>query len=136
MTEKIDKDMPDNNSTDVTAEQLGGELDAAGQSLSYALRMSFVLLTIVMAALIVLFAVSGIVTVGPAEQAIVLRFGEIRGQTTDERVLGSGLQWALPYPVDEVVVFPGKDAIQTWPIDNFWTPASLDPKSLSIGFIS
>ena len=120
MTEKIDKDMPDNNSTDVTAEQLGGELDAAGQSLSYALRMSFVLLTIVMAALIVLFAVSGIVTVGPAEQAIVLRFGEIRGQTTDERVLGSGLQWALPYPVDEVVVFPGKDAIQTWPIDNFW----------------
>ncbi|MCX5633976.1 MAG: protease modulator HflK [Phycisphaerae bacterium] len=97
-----------------------GELDAGSRSLADALRISFFVLKIVMVVLVILFFSSGVFTVGPDERAMVLRFGRIRGQTSDERILGSGLHWAVPYPIEEVIKFPGKNTIQRVAIDAFW----------------
>ncbi|MBI3025886.1 MAG: FtsH protease activity modulator HflK [Candidatus Tectomicrobia bacterium] len=51
---------------------------------------------ILLAAAAVLWLLSGIFTVGPDEQGIVLRFGRI------ERVASSGLNYHIPYPVETV----------------------------------
>ncbi|HBG78701.1 MAG TPA: hypothetical protein DDW84_07675 [Phycisphaerales bacterium] len=101
-------------------EILAGELDAGSKSLSDALRISFVVLKIVMVILVILFFSSGVFTVGPDERAMVLRFGEIRGDTTEKRILLPGLHWAIPYPVEEVIKFPGRNTVERLPIDSFW----------------
>jgi membrane protease subunit HflK len=77
-------------------------LDSAARALEDALRSSFVIVKIVMAALVVVFIFSGIKTVGPQEKAVILRFGKPLG-TGAEQLLGPGLHWAFPYPIDEVV---------------------------------
>jgi membrane protease subunit HflK len=83
---------------------------------------------------VILFFSSGVFTVGPDERAMVLRFGRIRGQTSDERILNPGLHWAVPYPIEEVIKFSGKNTIQRVAIDTFWynetnkdVPFLLDP---------
>ena len=53
--------------------QYDTELDAAGKSLSEALRISFIILKIIMVVLVIIFLASGFRTVGPDEQALVLR---------------------------------------------------------------
>jgi len=93
-------------------------LDAAGKSLSEALRISFVILKVIMIVLVVAFLASGFRTVGPDERALVLRFGKIQG-VTEQRVLGPGPHWVLPYPIDEVVKIPVEQKINL-PIDSFW----------------
>ncbi|HTB82715.1 MAG TPA: SPFH domain-containing protein [Candidatus Sulfotelmatobacter sp.] len=79
--------------------------DAGSQALSEALRSSFFIVKLAMAALVVVILVSGIFTVGPQEKAIVLRFGKPVVQGTN-LLLGAGLHWAWPQPVDEVVKIP------------------------------
>ena len=79
--------------------------DASSQALSEALRSSFFIVKLAMAALVVVILVSGIFQVGPQEKAIVLRFGKPVGQGTN-LLLGAGLHWAWPQPVDEVVKIP------------------------------
>ncbi len=96
----------------------GEELDAAGKSLSEALRISFAILKVIMLILVVIFLASGFRTVGSDEQAIVLRFGKIRG-VGEERLLGPGLHWVFPYPVDEIVKIPVQKKVNL-PIDSFW----------------
>jgi len=96
----------------------GEELDAAGKSLSEALRISFAILKVIMLVLVVIFLASGFRTVGSDEQAIVLRFGKIRG-VGEERLLGPGLHWVFPYPVDEIVKIPVQKKVNL-PIDSFW----------------
>jgi membrane protease subunit HflK len=61
---------------------------------------------------------SGFRTVGPDERALVLRFGKIQG-VTDQRVLGPGAHWVLPYPIDEVVKIPVEQKINL-PVNSFW----------------
>ncbi|MHC4188021.1 MAG: hypothetical protein ACYSRQ_07500, partial [Planctomycetota bacterium] len=75
------------------------EIDHASQSLSEALRISFVVLKIIMVILVVVFLALGLTTVGPDERALVLRFGKIRG-VGEERMLGPGLHWVFPYPIE------------------------------------
>ncbi|MBN1362613.1 MAG: protease modulator HflK [Sedimentisphaerales bacterium] len=97
------------------------QLDAAGKSLSDALRISFAILKVIMIVLVVAFLASGFKTVGPNEQALVLRFGKIQG-TGDEahpRVLEPGFHWILPYPIDEMVKIPVAEQINL-PIETFW----------------
>ena len=79
--------------------------DAGSQAMAEALRSSFAIVKFVLAALVVLFFVSGIFQVGPQEQAIILRFGKPVG-TGQQALLGPGLHWAFPYPIDEVVKIP------------------------------
>lgn len=96
----------------------GDELDAAGKSLSEALRISFIILKIIMIVLIILFFASGFRTVGPDEQAIVLRFGRIK-PVGEERVLGPGPHWVFPYPIDQIVKIPVEKTVSL-AINSFW----------------
>ena len=99
-------------------EPAGDEFDAASKSLSEALGISFIILKVIMIVLVVAFLVSGFETVGSEEQAIVLRFGKIRG-AGEKRLLGPGPHWILPYPIDEIVKIPVKTQVNL-PIDSFW----------------
>jgi membrane protease subunit HflK len=94
------------------------QLDAAGKSLSDALRISFTILKIIMIVLVVAFLASGFRTVGPDERALVLRFGKIRG-IGDEAILGPGAHWVFPYPIDEMVKIPAGKNINL-PVNTFW----------------
>ncbi|HTG43456.1 MAG TPA: SPFH domain-containing protein, partial [Verrucomicrobiae bacterium] len=82
------------------------EIDESGsRALADALRSSFVIVKILMAGLVVLFFFSGIFTVPSRERAIVLRFGKPVG-VGDQQLLGPGLHWSFPSPIDEVVRIP------------------------------
>jgi len=100
------------------------ELDAAGKSLSEALRISFIILKVIMVVLVLAFLASGFKTVGSDEKAIVLRFGKIRG-VTNERVLGPGLYWIFPYPVDEMVRIPVERKVNLG-VNTFWHQQTKD----------
>lgn len=77
-------------------------IDASSQALSEALRSSFAIVKVVMAALFVIFLCSGFFKVESNEQAIILRFGKPVGEGK-KALLGPGLHWSFPYPIDEYV---------------------------------
>src|ERR1700677_3568785 len=77
--------------------------DAGSQALSDALRSSFFIVKIIMVALVLLFLGSGFFTVGPQQQAIVLRLGKPVGQGL-QALLNPGFHWAFPSPIDEVIL--------------------------------
>ena len=80
-------------------------VDSGSQALAEALRSSFAIVKYLMVALFVLFLFSGMFKVEPQEKAIVLRFGKPQGDGV-KALLGSGLHWAFPYPIDEVIKIP------------------------------
>ena len=82
--------------------------DAGSQALAEALGSSFAIVKFVMAALVIVFLASGLFQVKPQEQAVILRFGKPVG-TGQQRLLGPGLHWSFPYPIDEVVRIPIKE---------------------------
>jgi membrane protease subunit HflK len=96
------------------------ELDAAGKSLSEALSISFVILKVIMAVLILAFLASGFKTVGSDEQALVLRFGKIRG-VGENRILKPRTwpYWIIPYPVETMVKIPVEKKVDL-AIRSFW----------------
>ena len=79
--------------------------DAGSQALAEALRSSFAIVRFVMVVLVVVFFGSGFFQVGTQEKAIILRFGKPVGQG-QAALLGPGLHWSFPYPIDEVVKIP------------------------------
>ncbi len=79
--------------------------DAGSQALAEALRSSFAIVRFVMVVLVVIFFGSGFFQVGPQQKAIILRFGKPVGQG-QAALLGPGLHWSFPYPIDEVVKIP------------------------------
>ncbi len=105
--------------------QYDSKLDAAGKSLSEALRISFIILKIIMIVLVIVFLASGFRTVGPDEQALVLRFGKIRG-VAEKRILEPGPHWVFPYPIDEIVKIPVAKKVNM-PVNSFWYPEMLPP---------
>jgi len=100
------------------------ELDAAGKSLSDALRISFAILKVIMIVLVIAFLASGFKTVGPEEKALVLRFGKIKG-VGDEAILDSGAHWVFPYPIDELVRIPVERQINL-AVNTFWYKETRD----------
>jgi membrane protease subunit HflK len=94
------------------------KLDLGFQYLSNALRLSFIALKLIMIALVVFFLASGLRTVAPDEEALVLRFGKIRG-VGEERLLGPGLHWIFPYPIDEIVKIPIEKKVNL-AVNSFW----------------
>jgi membrane protease subunit HflK len=80
-------------------------LDAGSQALAEALGSSFAIVKIVMVLMVVLFFCSGFFQVGPSEKAVILRFGKPVGEGKSV-LLGPGLHWSFPYPIDEVVKIP------------------------------
>lgn len=75
-------------------------IDAGSQALSEALRSSFGIVKVVMVMLVIVFLGSGFFTVGPQEQAVIIRLGKPVGEG-QRALLGPGLHWSLPYPIDE-----------------------------------
>jgi modulator of FtsH protease HflK len=80
-------------------------VDAGSQALSEALRSSFSIVKFVMLLLIGLFLASGLFTVGPQERAIIIRLGKPVGEG-EKALLGPGLHYSWPYPIDEYVKVP------------------------------
>lgn len=79
--------------------------DAGSQALAEALHSSFAIVKFVLALLVLAFFASGIFQVGPQEKAVVLRLGKPIGVGQKE-LLGPGLHWSFPYPIDEVIKIP------------------------------
>jgi membrane protease subunit HflK len=79
--------------------------DSSTQALSDALRSSFWIVKLIMVVLVVLFFASGVFTVPPQSRAVVFRFGQPVGEG-DRQLLGPGLHWSFPSPIDEVVFIP------------------------------
>ena len=79
--------------------------DAGSRALSEALSSSFAIVKVILVLLTVIFLGSGIFTVEPQEKAIKLRFGKPVG-SGEKALLNPGLQWAFPYPIDEIVKIP------------------------------
>ncbi len=79
--------------------------DAGSQALAEALRSSFVIVKFAMVALVLVIFAAGFFTVGPQEKAVILRFGKPLGEG-QKMLLGAGLHWSLPYPIDEVIRIP------------------------------
>ncbi|HEX4264126.1 MAG TPA: protease modulator HflK [Verrucomicrobiae bacterium] len=77
-------------------------VDSGSQALTEALRSSFVIVRFVMVLLVLVFLSSGFFKVEPNERAIILRFGKPLG-VGEKALLGPGLHWSFPYPIDEVV---------------------------------
>src|SRR5437870_13320287 len=75
-------------------------IDAGSQALSEALRSSFAIVRFVMVSLLVAFLCSGIFKVGPDERALKLFLGKPMAKG---ELLGPGLHWSLPYPIQEYV---------------------------------
>jgi membrane protease subunit HflK len=124
-----------NNEYPIPQMKAGEEFDAAGSALSEALRISFFVLKIIMVVLVVVFLASGFRMVEPDEQALVLRFGKIRG-VGENRILGPGLKWVFPYPIDKIVKIPVAKK-QNLPINSFWyyqSPDELLPSSPTTRF--
>ena len=92
--------------------------DAGSQALAEALGSSFTIVKIVMWLMIIAFFCSGFFQVGPQEKAVILRFGKPVG-VGEKMLLGPGLHYAYPYPIDEVVRIPITQ-IQTVMSDNGW----------------
>lgn len=80
-------------------------VDSGSHALAEALRSSFAIVRFVLVGLVLLFLISGFFSVGLQEKAIILRFGKPVGEGGRE-LLGPGLHFALPYPIDEVVKVP------------------------------
>lgn len=76
--------------------------EAGSQALSEALRSSFFIVKIIMVGLVVLFLASGFFTVGPQQQAVVLRLGKPVGEG-QHALLNPGFHFAFPSPIDEVI---------------------------------
>lgn len=92
--------------------------DAGSQALAEALGSSFTIVKIVMVLMVIAFLGSGFFQVGPQEKAVILRFGKPVGEG-ERMLLGPGLHWSFPYPIDEVVRIPITQ-IQTVTSDNGW----------------
>ncbi len=80
-------------------------IDAGSQALAEALRSSFSIIKFVMLLLVGLFLASGFFTVGPQERAIIIRLGKPVGEG-EKALLGPGLHYSLPYPIDEYIKVP------------------------------
>jgi membrane protease subunit HflK len=74
--------------------------DAGSRALAEALRSSFQIVRFVMVLLVILFFALGFFEVGPRERKVILHFGK------PGALLGPGLHWAFPAPIDEVVQIP------------------------------
>ncbi len=75
--------------------------DRTARALSDALSRGLWVLRILMMGVVVVALLSGVFTVQPNEVAILSRFGKPVGEGA-LRLLGPGLHWGMPYPVDEV----------------------------------
>ncbi len=102
--------------------------DAGSQALAAALRSSFAIVKVVMIILVMMFFASGIFTVGSQEKAIILRFGSPVG-VGNEALLGAGLHFAFPKPIDEIKRVPIAE-LQKATSTTGWYYSTLTPEDI------
>ncbi len=61
---------------------------------------------VIIIAVVLIICCSGIRFIKSGEQAIILRFGKIVGDTPEEQVHDAGVLFAFPYIIDEVITIP------------------------------
>jgi membrane protease subunit HflK len=79
--------------------------EAGSQALAEALKSSFTIVKWLMGLLFLVFLGSGFFKVEPGKKAVILRFGKPQ-QRSNAELLGPGLHWAFPAPIDEVKQIP------------------------------
>lgn len=77
-------------------------VDTGSQALAEALHSSFAIVRFLMVVLVIVFFASSFFVIGPQERGLILRLGRPVGEG-QEALLGPGLHWSFPYPIDEVV---------------------------------
>ncbi|MCC6679313.1 MAG: hypothetical protein IT445_00270 [Phycisphaeraceae bacterium] len=93
-------------------------LDPAQQSLSDALRVSFMILKVIMACLLIAYCFTGIFRVEANQVAVRLQFGRIIGDGGGQ-VYGTGWHFGWPYPIEQKIYLPTN--LQNLAIDrSFW----------------
>jgi membrane protease subunit HflK len=101
-------------------------LDAAQQSLSDALRVSFLVLKIVMVFLVFAYLLSGTIIVEEGKTAVRYRFGKQIG------TYGPGWHFGLPFPIEDTIKVPS--STQTLSLnESFWyhNPEDKKPEQLA-----
>ena len=61
---------------------------------------------VIIIAVVLIICCSGIRFIKSGEQAIILRFGKIVGDTPEEQIHDAGVLFAFPYIIDEVITIP------------------------------
>jgi len=95
------------------------------QAILHALRSSLALLRWALLVLLLVYLGSGITTVAPHETALVLRFGKMQ-----PALRHSGLVFALPPPLDEVVKIPIA-SVQELALEAWAAPAGPPPERVT-----
>ncbi|MDH7598416.1 MAG: SPFH domain-containing protein [Sedimentisphaerales bacterium] len=120
-------DHPDNH-PDHEPEALDiAQMDSASRSLAEALRISFIVLKFVMIGIIIAFLATCLQTIGPQEQGILLRFGQVKVGPDGQVAIKPGLKFVWPYPIEELVKIPVSTKTNL-AINSFWyfqTPEEL-----------
>jgi len=94
-------------------------MDSATRSLAEALRISFVVLKFVMIGILVAFFATCLQTIGPQEQGILLRFGQVKTGPDGQVAIKPGLKFVWPYPIEELVKIPVSTKTNL-AINSFW----------------
>lgn len=79
--------------------------DPAQKSLADAMRVSFMILKVIMVAMLIFYASTGIFTVEPQQQVVRLQFGKIIGEN-EGLVYDQGWYVGWPYPIEEKIKVP------------------------------
>ncbi|HEX3800685.1 MAG TPA: protease modulator HflK [Verrucomicrobiae bacterium] len=84
------------------APEMAPQEDSSSRALAEALGSSFGIVKWVMGILFLLFLGSGVFRVQQGQRAVLLRFGKPVG-LGNQALIGPGIHWGWPYPIDEVV---------------------------------
>lgn len=109
--------------------QPGAEPEVLGdgaEALLKTLRLGFFFLRAIILVLLASYIFSGFFIVKTNEEAFLLRFGSLVGDSRSEQVIERGLAWGWPRPIDRVVRIPVKEP-KTVTSTHFWfreTPVS------------
>lgn len=97
--------------------------DPGSQALAEALRSSFAIVKVALAALVAMIFLAGFFTVKPGERAIILRFGKPLGEGEKMLLAPGKFYWSFPYPIDQVIHIPISE-IQKVTSSAGWYPMS------------
>ncbi len=79
---------------------------------------------VIIIAVVLIIACSGIKFIKSGESAIILRFGKIVGDTPEEQVHDAGLLFAFPYIIDEVITVP-TGSVQEFTVNTHYTDGEM-----------
>lgn len=105
-------------------------MDRANQSLADALRVSFNVLKGIMLVLVVVYIFSNVKSVQTSDQALVVRMGALQPGVRE-----AGLVWAMPFPIDEIVLLPTRKS-NDLVIKSHTFARQADEESKPLSFIS